>query len=51
MSYWRNVGLTYLQFSRIAAQQVRRSLKIDQRPDPIRETSTIKMNKQKPTDK
>lgn len=45
MTYWRNVGLTYLQFSRIAAQQLRKAIKMDAKPDPIRETSTIKMNK------
>ena len=50
MTYWRNIGITYLQFSKIAARQIRQSLKIDRRPDPIRETSTVKLNKLKPTD-
>lgn len=42
MTYWRQAGLTYLQFSQIAARAVRRALKADKRPDPMREQSTIK---------
>lgn len=44
MTYWRNVGLTYLRYSRIAAQQVRKSLKADAKRDPLRDTSTIKIS-------
>lgn len=33
MSYWREVGLTYLKFSNIAAATVRKSVKADKRGD------------------
>ncbi|KAH9389042.1 ATP synthase subunit epsilon, mitochondrial [Tyrophagus putrescentiae] len=44
MTYWRQAGLSYLRYSRIAAQQVRKSLKADSKVDPIKDTSTIKVS-------
>jgi len=44
MTYWRAAGLTYLRFSRIAAIQLRKSLKPEQKVDPLRESSTIKVS-------
>lgn len=44
MTYWRQAGLTYLRYSRIAAQQVRKSLLAEKKPDPIKDTSTIKLS-------
>ena len=43
MTYWRNVGLSYLRYSRIAAQQLRRAIKAEKQ-DPVKDTSTIKLN-------
>lgn len=45
MSYWRQAGLTYLQFSRIAASVVRNGVKKEVKADPMRATSTIKISK------
>lgn len=43
MTYWREAGLTYLQFSTVAARLVRRALKVEKRGDfTLRETSTLK---------
>lgn len=42
MTYWRNAGLTYLQFSRVAAAIVRTAVKEDKKADAIRATSTLK---------
>lgn len=44
MTFWRNAGLSYLRYSRIAAQQVRKSLKAEVRTDAQRDTSTIKIS-------
>jgi hypothetical protein len=43
MTYWREAGLTYLQFSRIAASLVRRAVKKDKPIDvAAREATFIK---------
>ena len=42
MTYWRQAGLTYLQFSRIAAELVRQAVKQDKKADPGRTLSTLK---------
>lgn len=42
MTNWRTVGMTYLQFSRIAARAVREAVKQEKRADPIRASSTLK---------
>lgn len=42
MTYWRQAGLTYLQFSRIAASIVRQVVKEDKKADALRATSTLK---------
>jgi hypothetical protein len=42
MTYWRNAGLTYLQFSRLAAAVVRQAVREDKKADAIRATSTLK---------
>ena len=42
MTYWRQAGLTYLQFSKIAASLVRKAVQADKRGDAIRATSTLK---------
>ena len=42
MTYWRNAGLTYLQFSRLAAALVRTAVKEEKRADAARATSTLK---------
>lgn len=43
MTYWREAGLTYLQFSSVAARALRRALKPEKKGDfSLRESSTIK---------
>lgn len=42
MTYWRQAGVTYLQFSRLAADLVRKGLKADKKPDPGRMLATLK---------
>lgn len=42
MTYWRQAGLTYLQFSRIAASLVRKAVQQDKRGDATRASSTLK---------
>jgi len=44
MTYWRAAGLSYLRYSRVAAQQLRSSLKPELKQDLIRATSTIKIS-------
>lgn len=41
MTYWRNVGLSYLSYSRIAAQQLRNSVKT--KKDPSSFASYLKL--------
>ncbi|UXI22425.1 Trithorax group protein osa [Sarcoptes scabiei] len=49
MSYWRNLGITYLRYSAIAARQLQRSLVKDVRKDSAMETITIKRSDVKKT--
>ncbi|CAM1298427.1 Uncharacterised protein g2127 [Pycnogonum litorale] len=43
MTYWRQAGLNYLQFSQIAARLLRRALKPEKQVEAMkREESTVK---------